>query len=81
MHSCKAHAKKSIGKSRIRPAGLSTSNKDYDDDDDDGNIVTHENFNLKLGIHDDVTDITHHAAFGLIWFIVASRNRCDITLL
>ena len=45
-------------------------------------IITHENFNLKLGTHDYVVDITHHATFG------SNRssggfppNRGNITLL
>ena len=31
-------------------------------------IVTHENLNMKLGRHDYVVDITHHAIFGWIRF-------------
>ena len=27
-------------------------------------IITHENLNMKLGTHDNIVDITHHANFG-----------------
>ena len=48
LHCCKTH-EKSIGKSQN-----STPRK----------IVTHEDFNLKLGTRDYVVDTTHHATFG-----------------
>ena len=48
LHCCKAHAKIN-GK-----IGNSTPCK----------IVTHEDFNLKLGTRDYVADITHHATLG-----------------
>jgi len=48
LHCCKAHAKIN------RKIGNSTPYK----------IVTHENLNMKLGRHDYVVDITHHANFG-----------------
>jgi len=48
LHCCKVHAKIN------RKIENSTPCK----------IVTHEDFNLKLGIRDDVVDVTHHATFG-----------------
>jgi len=49
LHCCKAHAKIN------RKIENSTLYK----------IVTHEDFNLKLGTRDYVVDVTHHATFGL----------------
>jgi len=48
LHCCKAYAKIN------RKMGNSTPSK----------IVTHENLIMKLGRHDYVVDITHHAKFG-----------------
>ena len=45
-------------------------------------IVTHENLNMKFGIHDYVVDLTHHANFGWNRFSRGfSPNRWNITLL
>jgi len=66
LHCCKAHAKINT------KMGNSTPCK----------IVTHENLNMKLGRHDYVVDIKHHANFGWIRFSGGfSPNRWNITLL
>ena len=66
LHCCKAHAKIN------RKMGNSTPCK----------IVTHENLDMKLGRHDYVVDITHHANFGWNRFSGGfSPNRWNITLL
>jgi len=66
LHCCKAYAKIN------RKMGNSTPCK----------IVTHENLNMKLGRHDYVVDITHHANFGWNRFSGGfSSNKWNITLL
>jgi len=60
LHCCKAHSKINRKMGNLTPC----------------KIVTHENFNMKLGIHDYVVDITHHANFGRNRFSgVFSPNR------
>jgi len=49
LHCCKAHAKINGKIENSTPC----------------KIVTHEDFNLKLGTHDYVADATHHATLGL----------------
>jgi len=63
QHCCKAHAKMN------RKIENSTPCK----------IVTHENFNLKLGTRDYVADITHRATLGSNRPSGASPNRGNIT--
>ena len=66
LHCCKAHAKINT------KMGNSTPCK----------IVTHENFNMNLGIHDYVEDIAHHANFCWNRFSGSfSPNRWIITVL
>ena len=48
LHCCKAHAKINGKIENSTPC----------------KIVTHDDFNLKLGTHDYVADITHHATLG-----------------
>jgi len=52
LHCCKAHEK--INRKIENPPPVKFPCK----------IVTHEDFNLKLGTRDYVVDITHHATFG-----------------
>ena len=48
LHCCKAHAKINKKIENSTPC----------------KIVTHDDFNLKLGTHDYVADATHHATLG-----------------
>ena len=48
LHCCKAHAKINTKIENLTPC----------------KIVTHEDFNLKLGTRDYVADATHHATLG-----------------
>ena len=48
LHCCKAHAKINTKIENSTPC----------------KIVTHEDFNLKLGTRDYVADVTHHATLG-----------------
>jgi len=48
LHCCKAHAKINTKIKNSTPC----------------KIISHEDFNLKLGTRDYVVDVTHHANFG-----------------